>query len=139
MGTTPIFSTGRRKWGVDSGNTTHLLWTGRTSPRRSRLGKRDYRALLIRTEVLLTHLLKWRYQREKRSHGWASTILTQRNRIQLIVADSPGFKGRIEREMLKVYADAIRKASVETAIPDNNFPAECPWTFEAATLEPLDL
>lgn len=118
-----IFSAGRRKCGVEI-----------ESP-----GKRDYRVLLIRTEALLTNLLKWRYQSEKRSRGWASTILTQRNRIQLIVGDSPSFRGGIEREMPKVYADAIRKASMETTIPENNFPAGCPWTFEAATLEPLDL
>jgi hypothetical protein len=103
------------------------------------MGKRDYRALRSRTEVLLTHLLKWRYQPEKRSRSWAGTILTQRSRIQLIVADSPSFEGRIEREMPEVYANAIRKASVETAIPENSFPAECPWTFKAATLECLEL
>lgn len=33
------------------------------------LGKRDYPALLIRTEVLLTPLLKSRYQPEKRSRA----------------------------------------------------------------------
>ncbi len=87
------------------------------------MGKRDDRALRSRIEVLLTHLLKWRYQPEERSRGWAGTVLTQHNRIQLIVADSPSFKGKIDREMPKVYANAIRKASIETALPENNFPA----------------
>ena len=103
------------------------------------MGKRDYRALRSRTEVLLTHLLKWRCQPEKRSRVWAGTVLTQRNRIQLIVADSPSFRGRIEWEMPEVYANAIRKASIETAIPENNFPAECPCDFRTATEDPLDL
>jgi len=103
------------------------------------MGKRDYRGLESRMEVLLTHLLKWRYQVERRSRGWRSTIETQRGRIEKIVKDSPSFRRRIVSDMHDAYAEAVRQASVETTIPEKNFPAECPWTFESALQEPLDL
>jgi hypothetical protein len=103
------------------------------------MGKRDYRALSSRVEVLLLHLLKWRYQPEKRSRSWLSTIQTQRERIERIVADSPSFRRRIEGDIEREYLIARRKASVETTIYLKNFPGQCPWTFETALSEPLEL
>jgi hypothetical protein len=38
------------------------------------MGKRDYRGLGSRMRILLILLLKWRYQDEKRSRSWRSTI-----------------------------------------------------------------
>lgn len=103
------------------------------------MGKRDYRALVNRLETLLTHLLKWRYQTERRSRSWASTIHTQRGRIEKIVADSPSFRTRITGELPDAYLGAVRQASIETRIPEGNFPTARPWTFETALSEPLEL
>jgi hypothetical protein len=103
------------------------------------MGKRDYHGLYSRMRVLLIHLLKWRYQDEKRSRSWRSTIQTQRDRIELILEDSPSFRRRIVADMDRAYKMAVIKASIETTIPEKNFPAECPWTFESALQEPLDL
>ena len=74
------------------------------------MGKRDYRALGSRMEVLLTHLLKWRYQIERRSRSWAGTIHTQRSRIERIALDSPSFVVRIAAEMPDIYRHARRQA-----------------------------
>ena len=103
------------------------------------MGKRDYQGLYSRMRILLIHLLKWRYQDEKRSRSWRSTIQTQRDRIELILEDSPSFRRRIVADMDRAYKMAVIKASIETTIPEKNFPAECPWTFESAIQEPLDL
>ena len=61
------------------------------------MGKRDYRALGSRMEVLLTHLLKWRYQIERRSRSWAGTIHTQRStgQSELRGADCGGDAGHL--------------------------------------------
>ncbi len=103
------------------------------------MGKLDYRGLESRMRVLLIHLLKWRYQDEKRSRSWRSTIQTQRDRIELILRDSPSFRRRIVADMNEAYSLAVVRASIETTIPEKNFPTECPWTFESALQEPLDL
>ncbi len=103
------------------------------------MGKRDYRGLASRMRVLLVHLLKWRYQDEKRSRNWRSTIQTQRERIESIIEDSPSFRRRMMADMNRAYKLAVIKASIETTIPEKNFPAECPWTLESALQDPLDL
>jgi hypothetical protein len=103
------------------------------------MGKRDYRGLESRMRILLIHLLKWRYQDDKRSRSWRSTIQTQRDQIELILRDSPSFRRRIVLDMEEAYTVAVRKASIQTTIPEKNFPVECPWTFESALQEPLDL
>ncbi len=103
------------------------------------MGKRDYRALGSRLEVLLAHLLKWRFQVDRRSRSWAATIQTQRTRIGKIVVDSPSFLARIAVDLPEAYRMARRQASIETGIPEGNFPEECPWTFESAVGEDLEL
>jgi hypothetical protein len=85
------------------------------------MGKRDYRGLENRMRVLLIHLLKWRYQDEKRSRSWRSTIQTQRDRIELILRDSPSFRRRIVADMNEAYSLAVVRASIETTIPEKNF------------------
>ena len=42
------------------------------------MGKRDKRELHSRLTVLILHLLKWKWQPEKKSASWGSTIVTQR-------------------------------------------------------------
>ena len=53
------------------------------------LGKRDRRELQSRLIVLLSHLLKYVYQPEKRNNSWITTIVEQRRQILLILQDSP--------------------------------------------------
>jgi len=42
-------------------------------------------------------------------------------------------------DMNDAYKWAVVKASIETTIPEKKFPADCPWTFESALEDPLDL
>jgi len=102
------------------------------------MGKRDYQGLFSRMRVLLVHLLKWKYQDDRRSRSWRGTIAEQRARIELIVRDSPSFRSRIAADMPRAYRLAVIKASLETTIPEEKFPAKCPWTFESALEEPLE-
>src|SRR5204863_7196482 len=42
---------------------------------------RDRREVKSRLVVLLTHLLKWEYQKERRTRGWRTTVLHHRNEL----------------------------------------------------------
>src|SRR5438477_279246 len=42
---------------------------------------RDRREVKSRLVILLAHLLKWEFQREKRSRGWRTTVLSQRQEL----------------------------------------------------------
>jgi hypothetical protein len=119
-------------------DTSALDWENLAEEIES-MGKRDYRGLRSRVRVLLIHLLKWRYQDDKRSRSWLGTILEQRDQIRMIVVDSPSLRRRIDVDMQEVYMEAKRKAASETTIYLDKFPAECPWTFDCSmdeTLEP---
>jgi len=96
------------------------------------LGKRDRRALRSRLEVLVLHLLKWRYQPERRQsgHSWSSTIRTQRRRIDQILEDSPSLRRQVSGWMAVDYPSVRLNASDETGLSLETFPISCPWTAE---------
>ncbi len=56
------------------------------------MGRTEKRELVSRLTVLLLHLLKWRYQPEKRSASWEASIRAQRNRIEDHLDDNPSLR-----------------------------------------------
>lgn len=93
------------------------------------LGKRDRRELESRLVTLMLHLLKWRFQPERRQRGrsWRRTILEQRRQLAALMADSPSLRPRASDALAQLYAHA-RLAAAETGLPDETFPTVCPWT-----------
>lgn len=94
------------------------------------MGRSDKREIYNRLKVLLMHLLKWKYQPQKRSQSWEFTIDEQRDQIKLILKDSPSLKPYFTENLADCYQDAIRKAVKETALNKNVFPPQCPFTQE---------
>src|SRR5438876_629697 len=47
----------------------------------SDMAKRDRREVKSRLVVLLVHLLKWEHQPAKRTRGWRTTVLNQRQEL----------------------------------------------------------
>jgi len=45
------------------------------------VGKSEQRELRSRLEVLIAHLLKWKYQPDRQGHSWRLTIRAQRDSI----------------------------------------------------------
>lgn len=99
------------------------------------LARRDKDEIESRLAVLLKHLLKMRYQPDMRSPSWDSTILEQRARIARRIARSPSLCGYPAKVLDDEYALARREASIETGLPMERFPRECPFGIE----EILDL
>src|SRR5258708_37402713 len=59
------------------------------------MGKREYRELGSRLEVLLQHLLKWQAQPNLRTRGWGSTIKVQRIDIPKLLRGRPSLKPKL--------------------------------------------
>ncbi len=53
------------------------------------MGRTEKRELVSRMSVLLLHLLKWRFQPEKRRPSWEASIRVQRNRLADDLDDNP--------------------------------------------------
>jgi len=93
------------------------------------MGRGERKELASRLEVLLTHLLKWRFQPARRGNSWRSTIKEQRKRIADHVAENPSLLASLEEIFAKAYGYAVDAAERETGLDANTFPTECPWTF----------
>jgi Domain of unknown function DUF29 len=91
------------------------------------LNRSEKREVESRLEVLLMHLLKWHYQPEHQSRSWKATIREQRRQILRLLKDSPSLKGHLSQEFDACYTTAREKASEETTIFLEKFPAQCPY------------
>jgi hypothetical protein len=83
-----------------------------------------------RLNVLLIHLLKWRYQAEMRSSGWRGTIMEQRYRLARRLKRSPSLKAFPAEVLVDEYATARLLAAGETGLPEHAFPETCPFAIE---------
>jgi len=94
------------------------------------MGRSEARALQSHLLVLLTHLLKWQYQSERRSSGWRGSIFNARRAIDRLLKESPSLRQRIPGLVASIYVDATFNAANETGLPEARFPASCPYSFE---------
>jgi len=99
------------------------------------MGKSNRRELGSRLAVLLMHLLKWQFQPNRRSPGWAATIAEQRDEIAEVLSDSPSLRSVVGDKLTTIYARARRKAVSETGLPEKAFPEECPFKPEQILAE----
>ena len=83
-----------------------------------------------RLEALLMHLLKWRYQDDRRSRSWSNTIRVQRISLQKLLRDSPSLAPRLPGLIDDAYSTARLEASTETGLKESTFPETCPFTLE---------
>lgn len=94
------------------------------------LGRSQKNEVRSRFRVLLTHLLKWRYQPSGRSSSWKGTIVEQRIQLADLIADNPSLAGLPAEQLARIYRDARAKAAAETGLAEEAFPPESPFTAE---------
>jgi hypothetical protein len=101
------------------------------------VGKSEQRELANRMAVLLSHLLKWEFQSERRGTSWEATIHTQRNSIERRIRKTPSLKASLNDPdwWADAWDDAVEAASKETGLSYTTFPETCPWSMEQ-TLDP---
>ena len=86
------------------------------------MGRGERQQLTRHLEILLTHLLKWRYQPDFRGRSWQLTTLEQRRRIAKLLAANPSLQTELEACFLDAYDDARFGAMKETGLPLHAFP-----------------
>jgi Domain of unknown function DUF29 len=94
------------------------------------MGRTEKRELVSRLSLLLMHLLKWKFQPEKRGASWEATIRVQRNRLVDHLDDNPSLKPLLPTALASAYRDARLEASAETGLAVATFPDGCPWSAE---------
>lgn len=94
------------------------------------MGRAEQRELENRLKQLLLHLLKWRFQPERRGSSWQASIRIQRVEIAKHIKKNPSLKADIAETMSDAYEVAQIEAAGETGLSETVFPAECPWSYE---------
>ena len=102
------------------------------------MGRQERNELRSHLVILLTHLLKWRYQPQRRSKSWALAVAEQRGDTQRVLRDNPSLKPQVEGLMQDAYETARLRAARETRLPGTRFPAASPFDWDAAMAEPVE-
>src|SRR5207237_10323477 len=76
------------------------------------MAKRDRREVFSRLVVLLSHLLKWEYQPDRRSGSWRGTILEQQRELRQLL-ESGSLRNHATTVLADAYADARKQAAAE--------------------------
>jgi hypothetical protein len=87
-------------------------------------------ALQSNLVCVLMHLLKWQYQKDKRTNSWRYTIIEHRDRLEVSFQDSPSLKRYFDDVLDNCYQKARRFASEETGLDIKTFPFDLPFTKE---------
>ena len=94
------------------------------------MGANSRRAMESYLRNVMLHLLKWRYQPERRGTSWRLSIRDGRHQLTKRVKDSPSLRPKIPDMITDEYSLAREYAAAETGLPLVIFPDQCPFTVE---------
>ncbi len=94
------------------------------------MGKGNKRELINRLALLLSHLLKWKFQSGRRGKSWELTIKEQRLKVQGLLEESPSLKHELDKQLNDAYEIALLIAARETGLDEKIFPKSCPFSFK---------
>ena len=95
------------------------------------MARNEERGLRSYLEVLLIHLLKWKYQPERRDRSWEVSVAKARAEIISRLEDSPSLKTKLTILTDKAYQTARKIAGLEMGWEKQKskatLPTVCPW------------
>jgi hypothetical protein len=94
------------------------------------LSNRERDAIESHLETLVLHLLKWRYQPDRRTRSWEATIKVARRNIAKLLRRSPSLRRDLPASLDEIYPNSRMRAAVATRLPDDAFPDSCPFTLD---------
>ncbi len=76
---------------------------------------------------VLQHLLKWKYQPQKRTNSWKASVTEHSLRLNKALRKSPSLKPYFEDVFAECYQDARLITAQETGLDICVFPETCPF------------
>jgi hypothetical protein len=93
------------------------------------LGRSERNALWSHLRIVKLHLLKWRYQPERRTRNWRGSITRARQNVARRL-HQPSLRRELSAFITEAYTDARRLAADQTGLPLATFPEMCEWSEE---------
>jgi len=94
------------------------------------MGKSQQFDLENRLRTLLAQLLKWRFQPERRGRSGQAAIRVRRGELLRRLRQMPSLRNYLRDTLPGIYGPAVKQAIAETELPDDTFPAACPFTIQ---------
>ena len=94
------------------------------------LRKSERKAVRSQLRRLMSHLLKWQHQPQRRSNSWQDTITDARRLLADDLEDSANLARELPALADWAYPRARREAAKDTRLPLGTFPDTCPWPLE---------
>lgn len=94
------------------------------------MGRSERRAIESNLIVILIHLLKYKYQPDKRTNSWLSTIFEHRRRLQKNFQESPSLKTYFLEVFPESYQAARQQVALETGLLVDTLPIDSPFTTD---------
>ncbi len=96
------------------------------------LSRSERRALESNLAIVLTHLLKERFQPEKRSNSWAASIAEHTRRVERALEEMPSLHSYWKETVDDAYDRARFEAAIETDLPLETFPPDLDAELETS-------
>jgi hypothetical protein len=94
------------------------------------VGGSEKREIRNRLTVLLSHLLKWKYQPGFRGTSWKRAIAEQRRKLAEIFESSPSLREYVRTQARERYLGATLEAADESGLAIGLFPEDCLFSPE---------
>jgi hypothetical protein len=94
------------------------------------LGRSEKRTLESYLTVLLLHLLKMKYQPNKKTKSWELSVKNSKHKINVLLKENPSLKRLLPTSLDEAYFTARLGAISETGLEDELFPEECPFDLK---------
>ncbi|QXP83951.1 DUF29 domain-containing protein [Methylococcus sp. Mc7] len=78
--------------------------------------------------MLIAHLLKWKYQPDRRSPSWRVTMEIRRIDIADVLNDNQSLRQTVEQAVKHAYPNAVKLAATDTGFSKSEFPETCEWS-----------
>lgn len=88
---------------------------------------KDRRELRSRLALILIHLLKCRFQSERKTTSWLATLGEQRDQVAHLLEQSPSLNASLDQYISDAYRSAVKRTALETGLPHSTFPLENPF------------
>ncbi|WP_257292792.1 DUF29 domain-containing protein [Endozoicomonas sp. ONNA1] len=108
------------------------------------MGRSEYRTLKNCLKELLLHLLKWHMQSSKKDdlhdmdewyRSWRVSIKKQRREVKHELDENPGLQNKLDKILATAYKQARETAADDMDCRIEDFPTECPWSYERLMTE----
>ena len=99
------------------------------------LGKDEFWALEGNIQIVLMHLLQWQFQAVKKTASWQPSLKKDRRAVAKLFRGNPSFLPKLQAVINKEYPAAMENAVFETGLPEQSFPADCPYSSQSVINE----